>query len=174
MLIDGDANLLEEDPWSYLDPPRAQDQAAREQSTSLAELDDHSAIALSIWQSWSVDQRTQFLQAQAPGLIIEGNLPYAELLDQLGDVSIVSQFKLLVVQVPVFTDGRVFSLARRLREQASYKGEIRARGAYLTDQLHFLKRCGVDTFELGDKDDLEDVKRLLSPFSHAYQQLPPD
>lgn len=171
MLIDGDANLIADDPWSYLDLPP---EDSKDKTLPAAKIKAPTAIALSIWRDWQPDERVQFLQNQSPGLIIEGNLSYTELVEQLGDLSSIGTFKLIVVQVPVFTDGRVFSLIRRLREQASYGGEIRARGGYLTDQLHFLKRCGVDSFVLGDQDDLEDVKKLLSPFSHAYQQLPPD
>ncbi|MCT4656031.1 MAG: DUF934 domain-containing protein [Cohaesibacter sp.] len=54
------------------------------------------------------------------------------------------------VDFPAFADGRGFSTARLLRERHGYKGEIRAIGAYILDQMPMLMRCGVDAFWVED------------------------
>lgn len=66
-------------------------------------------------------------------------------------------------------DGRGYSLARLLRERYGYRGELRAIGEVLRDQLHALSRCGFDTFALRADQDPELALRALDDFSEAYQ-----
>ncbi|MFO7550594.1 MAG: DUF934 domain-containing protein [Haliea sp.] len=76
--------------------------------------------------------------------------------------------RLVAVNFPLFTDGRGFSYARELRERG-YAGELRAVGAFLPDQLHYLRRCGFDTFQFSDESRLEEGLRQLDIFSEHYQ-----
>ena len=55
---------------------------------------------------------------------------------------------LVALEFPKFTDGRAYSQARLLRERYGYRGEIRAVGDVLRDQLRFMARSGFDAFEL--------------------------
>ena len=57
-------------------------------------------------------------------------------LDRLG---------LIEIAFPSFRDGRGYSSARILRE-AGFKGELRAQGDVLVDQVAFMRRCGFDSF----------------------------
>lgn len=75
---------------------------------------------------------------------------------------------LVAINFPVFTDGRGFSSARELRE-LGYSGEIRATGHFIRDQLHYLKRCGFDAFELADGVDPEQWLQSLADFTESYQ-----
>ncbi|MFV0277503.1 MAG: DUF934 domain-containing protein [Parahaliea sp.] len=83
------------------------------------------------------------------------------LLRHLDDIALVC------VNFPVFTDGRGFSYGRELRERG-YRGELRAVGAFIRDQLHYLRRCGFDAFALGDSE-LEESLASLQVFSESYQ-----
>jgi uncharacterized protein (DUF934 family) len=47
-----------------------------------------------------------------------------------------------------FADGRGYSLARRLRDEFGYRGEIRATGDVLLDQVPLMLRCGFDAFAI--------------------------
>ncbi|MGE4532129.1 DUF934 domain-containing protein [Halomonas sp.] len=76
---------------------------------------------------------------------------------------------LIAIDFPKFTDGRGYSLARLLRERHGYRGEIRAVGDVLVDQLHFMTRCGFDGLALREDQWLEDALRNLRVFSRAYQ-----
>ncbi len=69
----------------------------------------------------------------------------------------------------VFNDGRGFSLARLLREQRGYKGELRAMGNYMPDQLFYLKRCGFDAFMVDSDGPIETMKQALTDFTGSYQ-----
>lgn len=75
----------------------------------------------------------------------------------------------IAVHFPVFSDGRGFSLARLLREQRGYKGELRAMGNYMPDQLFYLKRCGFDAFIVDSNGPIETMKQALTDFSDSYQ-----
>ena len=57
------------------------------------------------------------------------------------------QAPMLVLQVPVFSDGRAFSQAMRLRRQRGYGGVLRVAGPVLPDQIGEWARCGVDEIE---------------------------
>lgn len=76
--------------------------------------------------------------------------------------------ELVAINFPVFTDGRGFSYARELRERG-YRGELRATGHFLRDQLTYLRRCGFDAFQMADEPDLEAALQRLEDFSEHYQ-----
>ena len=78
-------------------------------------------------------------------------------------------FQVIALDFPVFTDGRHFSTARLLRERYGYKGEIRAIGDVLRDQLFFMHRCGFDAFAVRPDRDPYDALKGLSDFSVTYQ-----
>jgi uncharacterized protein (DUF934 family) len=78
-------------------------------------------------------------------------------------------FEVVVFDMAAFTDGRVFSKARLLRERYGYTGELRARGDFLRDQMFFLARVGVNAFEFPEGTDLEDKLRAFGEFSVIYQ-----
>jgi len=68
----------------------------------------------------------------------------------------------------VFSDGRPFSLARRLRLDLGFTGEIRAIGDVLRDQLCFLERCGFDSFALRSDQDVDECLSAFDDFSSTY------
>ena len=84
------------------------------------------------------------------------------LLDALEGLALVA------VHFEAFTDGRGFSLARRLRE-AGFGGELRARGQLLPDQAHYLRRCGFNALEFTDPGRLAQAQERLAVFTTDYQ-----
>ncbi|AVT12812.1 DUF934 domain-containing protein [Paracidovorax avenae] len=70
---------------------------------------------------------------------------------------------------PKFTDGRAFSQARLLRQRRGFRGEIRATGDVLIDQLVQMARCGFDVAVLREGVDLADAQRQFDRF-HAFYQ----
>ena len=82
---------------------------------------------------------------------------------------LLPEIPLLAVDFPQFTDGRCYSIARIIRERYSYKGEIRAVGDVLQDQLFFMHRCGIDAFALREDRDFESALAAFSEFSVLYQ-----
>ncbi|GAB4254680.1 MAG: DUF934 domain-containing protein [Methylomicrobium sp.] len=76
---------------------------------------------------------------------------------------------LIELHFAMFGDGRSFSQAWLLRNRYGYRGEIRAVGNYLVDQIFYLHRTGVDTFQLDDSKNPEIAVAALADFSVAYQ-----
>lgn len=54
---------------------------------------------------------------------------------------------LIAIDFPAFTDGRGFSLARRLRE-LGYDGTLRATGGLIADQYAMARRVGFDEVQI--------------------------
>lgn len=76
---------------------------------------------------------------------------------------------LIGVDFPVFRDGRGYSIARLLRERYGYKGELRAIGDVLRDQLFYLERCGFDAFAVRADKDIHDALNAFGEFTVEYQ-----
>jgi uncharacterized protein (DUF934 family) len=80
----------------------------------------------------------------------------------------IDEIPLAMVNFPTFMDGRGFSYGRELREWG-YRGELRAVGHFMRDQLTYLSRCGFDAFQMEDDSGLEDALESLRDFSEYYQ-----
>jgi uncharacterized protein (DUF934 family) len=80
----------------------------------------------------------------------------------------LEQLALVEVSFPTFRDGRGYSAARILRE-AGYRGELRAAGDVLVDQLSYMRRCGFDSFAPEAPIDGETLKRSLERYDYRYQ-----
>ena len=70
---------------------------------------------------------------------------------------------------PAFTDGRAHSQAFLLRRRLGFKGEIRATGDVLVDQLPLLARNGFTEAALRADQDLTVAERQLARFKGYYQ-----
>lgn len=82
---------------------------------------------------------------------------------------LLPELAVVAIEFPGFKDGRGYSAARLLRERFGYRGEIRAVGDVLRDQLFYMERCGIDAFELKPGKDLEGALQAFSEFSVTYQ-----
>lgn len=89
--------------------------------------------------------------------------------DQLETLGNSPKADLVELNFPSFGDGRLFSLARLLRDQHGYQGEIRATGNYLADQVYYLHRVGVDSFEFSEAKDIQVALAAVNDFSVRYQ-----
>ena len=65
---------------------------------------------------------------------------------------------------PKFSDGRAFSQAFLLRRRRGFKGEIRATGDVLADQLAQMERSGFDVAVLRADQDLAVAQRVLAAY----------
>ena len=81
----------------------------------------------------------------------------------------LSRLAAIVLEFPKFRDGRAFSWARMLRTRFGYRGEIRATGDFLPDQLAFMARTGFDAFEVRQDFTLEQFHRAMREITAPYQ-----
>ncbi len=73
------------------------------------------------------------------------------------------------LQFPKFSDGRAFSQAFLLRRRLGFKGEIRATGDVLVDQLVQMQRSGFDSAVLRADQDPEVAQRQFARYDAFYQ-----
>jgi uncharacterized protein (DUF934 family) len=81
----------------------------------------------------------------------------------------IDRLRVVAVDFPKFTDGRGYSIAFLLRTRLGYRGELRAIGDVLPDQLAYMKRVGFDAFALRADRKAGHALAALAAFSEAYQ-----
>lgn len=82
----------------------------------------------------------------------------------------VDHFALIALEFPKFRDGRAYSYARLLRERYGFKGELRAVGDVLMEQVFFMVRTGFDAFDLQQSPDpVAAFQTALKDFTVWYQ-----
>ena len=88
-----------------------------------------------------VANRAAFLANPHPlGLLVSPGEAVEDVADDLG------RFASVAIAFPAFTDGRGYSTARLLSERYTYRGEMRAVGDVLADQIPLMRRCGIEAF----------------------------
>jgi uncharacterized protein (DUF934 family) len=100
------------------------------------------------------------------GVWLESHELVEDLAAAQGDLSALP---LIIIHIERFADGRAYSSAALLRSRFGFKGELRASGDVLRDQLFFLKRCGFDAFEIRADRSAADALASLKDFSEPYQ-----
>ncbi|MEW4467197.1 DUF934 domain-containing protein [Parasphingorhabdus sp. JC815] len=106
-------------------------------------------------------------QSNSSAVLIEAGDDARDLLPYL------DRLQLVVIDFPRFRDGRGYSSARILRE-SGYKGEIRAVGDVLVDQIWHMRRCGFDSFAPNSPLDPEVVEKSLNRYEYVYQSAADD
>ena len=78
---------------------------------------------------------------------------------------------LVAISFPKFTDGRGYSMGWLLRQRLGYRGELRAVGDVLFDQMQLMVRCGFDAFEIIDAATLRLLEsgRGIATIDRFYQ-----
>jgi phosphoadenosine phosphosulfate reductase len=85
----------------------------------------------------------------------------------------LARLQLIAVVFPKFSDGRSYSAARLLRERFGYKGEIRATGDVLADQIPLMRRCGIDSLEIRHAPTRRALlEGRIAEVRHYYQPIP--
>lgn len=102
------------------------------------------------------------------------NIAYGLLLQPGADVDEFAQdyarLELVAINFPKYTDGRGYSMGRMIRERHAFKGELRAVGDVLFDQLQLMARCGFDAFDITNAATLKLLAEgRKSGVMHFYQ-----
>ncbi len=81
----------------------------------------------------------------------------------------IAKATVIELYFPKFTDGRAYSQAALIRKRLGFKGELRATGDVLVDQLQLMQRTGFSTAVLREGQSLDAAKRMLALFGDFYQ-----
>jgi uncharacterized protein (DUF934 family) len=116
-------------------------------------------VPLQVWQA----QRDALLHRADIGVWFASNERAEELQND------VAKFAVIAVDFPKFADGRGYSIAYHLRNRLGYRGELRAIGDVLRDQLFYMHRVGFDAFATRPDKDIHAALASLDDFSLSYQ-----
>jgi uncharacterized protein (DUF934 family) len=112
---------------------------------------------------WEKEREALRARNGAVGVRLPNSAAVEEIADDL------DRIELIALHFPKFNDGRAFSQARQLRERHGFKGELRATGQVLRDQLIFMARCGFDAFEVAKGEPVAAWEAALAEFTVFYQ-----
>ena len=101
-------------------------------------------------------------QSNSSAVRLEAGEDARALLPHLAHISLIE------IDFPRFRDGRGYSSAQILRE-AGYKGELRATGDVLVDQIDHMRRCGFDGFAPNAPIDPVVLEASLTRYKYRYQ-----
>ncbi|MCY1206471.1 hypothetical protein D9M72_180420 [compost metagenome] len=140
-LVDGQAQLMVNDPWTLV----------REAGDALPA--GPLILPLALWRE----------RDGRDGLLLQPDdevEPLASLLSE--------SLPLIAVEFPSFRDGRGYSQAYLLRVRLGWRGELRAVGDVLRDQLSHMRQCGFDAFAVREDKSAEDALKGLAGLSVLY------
>ena len=92
---------------------------------------------------------------EKPGLLLSSEID----LNQVR--SAITEAPLIVIFFASFMDGTGFSTGSLLRETFNFKGELRAAGEILPDQMDYLSRCGFDAISFADLNALKQAEKMI-------------
>ncbi len=112
---------------------------------------------------WDAEREALMGRADPVGIRLHSDEPPERIAVDL------THFGVVALEFPAFKDGRAYSYARLLRERHGYTGELRAVGDVLSEQLHFMQRCGFDAFEVESSNALDEWRTASTEMDVWYQ-----
>lgn len=160
MRVIKDRKIVDDD-WTLL-APDAPLPAQGDVIVGLAQWNAHVAGALAAPENGGGAERSGRV-----GLLLRSD-------DSPEQIQHLERLPLIAIDFPKFVDGRGYTNARLLRTRFGFRGELRAVGEVLRDQLFYMARCGIDSFALKAGKDLEGALSAFDDFSVAYQAAADD
>ena len=141
------------DEWCLVRPTEG------EAAANIALPEGKLIVPLSVWQ-----ERREELSNRDPLGIWLANDEGPELI-----ANDLRHFDLIAIDFPKFSNGRGYSSAALLRNRYGYRGELRAIGDVLRDQMFYLARVGFDAFAVRSDRSIRDALNALNDFNVTYQ-----
>ncbi len=113
---------------------------------------------------WRTEKESLSKRADPVGVEVSAGNDALEHLAEAADRPLVA------LSFDKFADGRAFSYAILLRERHGFKGELRAVGDVLFDEIPLMLRCGFTSLEIVNAPTLRALEQGRLPhFALAYQ-----
>lgn len=180
----GNAAIAADDAWQFVQYPAAQEevkkqagkvvlfkltgaQTATPEQIAGAQIPAQGKVVvpLAVWLARKAEFAARVAAGEL-GVWLETHEMIEALVEDQADLNV---FPLLAIHIERFADGRAYSTANLLRSRFGFKGELRAVGDVLRDQLYFLRRCGFDAFQIRADRSAEDALASFKDFSEPYQ-----
>ena len=131
-----------------------------------APIPERGAIIVS-FSRWRADRAALEARVDPVGVAIVAGK------DVVGALAEAAKRPLVALKFDKFADGRAFSYAELLRERHGFKGELRATGEVLLDEIALMLRCGFTSFEVTDANTLRALKEGRLPKGALFYQPAP-
>ena len=145
-------NAIVPDDWKVI-------RLADGQTVDLVLPDGKLIVPLSLWQT----RREELLKRSELGVWLSDTDEPESLASDL------LHFQVVAIDFPKFVNGRGYSSAALLRTRFAYRGELRAIGDVLRDQMFYMARVGFDAFAVRNDRSIEDALHSLNDFNVTYQ-----
>ncbi len=139
-----------EDKWAFLDDERSRPGGGRDRRA-------RSSAGL-------CERETLMSRAAPVGVAVEAGADAQAHLPDLAERPLVA------LAFDKFADGRSFSYARLLRDRLRFRGELRAIGDVLIDEIPLMLRCGFDSFDVTNPPTLRALESGHLPGSPLHYQ----
>ena len=113
---------------------------------------------------WLAEREALMSRAGPVGVAVEAGADAQAHLPDLAERPLVA------LAFDKFADGRSFSYARLLRERYGFRGELRAIGDVLIDEIPLMLRCGFDSFDVTNPPTLRALESGHLPGSPLHYQ----
>ncbi|MDH2435279.1 DUF934 domain-containing protein [Pokkaliibacter sp. MBI-7] len=154
-LHQGQALLVEDDPWRWI-----QTSAGADEAVSAGE--QHLLLPLADWLRLQPERVCQGKAISDHGIWLAADNEPEQLQPWL------AVLPLIALDFPSFRDGRAYSHAYMLRTRLGWQGELRAIGDVLRDQLSHMRHCGMDAFAIRDDKSAAEALPGLNGISVLY------
>ena len=128
-----------------------------------ASLPEEGPIVVSL-KRWLEQRETLSARVAPVGVAVEAGA------DAQAHLSDLTNRPLVALAFDKFADGRSFSYARILRDRRQFRGELRAIGDVLIDEIPLMLRCGFDSFEVTNEPTLQALRAGRLPGSPLHYQ----
>jgi phosphoadenosine phosphosulfate reductase len=120
---------------------------------------DKAIVSLARWR-----REAEVLRGREVGVELHAGKDAQNALAEVADRPLVA------LKFDKFGDGRAFSYATLLRKRHGFRGELRALGDVLLDEIPLMLRCGFTAFEVTNEATLSALRQGRAPtFPVAYQ-----
>jgi uncharacterized protein (DUF934 family) len=131
-----------------------------------AQIPERGAIVVSFVR-WLTEKATLERRVDPVGVAIAAGK------DAVGELAEAAKRPLVALKFDKFADGRAFSYAELLRERHGFKGELRAIGDVLLDEIALMLRCGFISFEVTDANTQRALEEGRLPKGALFYQPAP-
>lgn len=125
-------------------------------------IDGHAILPLARWRA----EQAALPRGVPLGILVAPTDTLEPETDDLARLAVIA------LEFPRFADGRAYSTARRLRETHGWRGELRATGDVLLDQIPLMLRAGFDAFEIVHAPTIAAIERGQIPAVRSVYQTP--
>ena len=128
-----------------------------------APVPEEGAIVVSL-KRWLAERESLSARVAPVGVAVEAGA------DAQAHLSDLTNRPLVALAFDKFADGRSFSYARILRDRRQFRGELRAIGDVLIDEIPLMLRCGFDSFDVTNAPTLKALEAGRLPGSPLHYQ----